>query len=296
MKYKLLLGCATLAAAVVTLAPGQSEAPRARFHHVMLNVRDPQAAADFYTSKFWAEKAKFRGVEDAVWAQKSWLRFRKVAAAPPLEIVSPIWHIGWGAEDMHKEYAKQVASGTKFETPLSDITDMVGGFPFFYAYVQSPDNALIELNTAAHHQFGHLHLLSDDPPAAAEWYVKHFGIRGHAGRGREARFFRGHQISPSASLMMDNVNIILFPKQYAYHQWPDLWRNRTAFESPRGRAIDHVGFSVDDLDAKLKELAAAGVKIIEPAKLDPATKARAAMIEGPDRIAIQIVEGHPVKP
>ena len=57
---------------------------KAHFHHVHLNVTDPKAAADFYTSKFDCEKAQFADKQDAVWAQKSWLLFNKVKTAPKL--------------------------------------------------------------------------------------------------------------------------------------------------------------------------------------------------------------------
>jgi hypothetical protein len=42
--------------------------------------------------------------------------------------------------------------------------------------VEGPDRALIELNTANHHRFGHLHLFSEDPVAAGQWYARHFGL------------------------------------------------------------------------------------------------------------------------
>jgi hypothetical protein len=54
------------------------------------------------------------------------------------------------------------------------------------------DRGLVELNTSSNHQFGHLHLFSEDPVAAGEWYSKHFGIprRGTAPVSREPRFYR----------------------------------------------------------------------------------------------------------
>ena len=67
---------------------------------------------------------------------------------------------------MPATYQKQLNSGTKFNTPLTDISDLVNSPGFYYAYVEGPDHALIELNTANHHHFGHLHLLSEDPVSA----------------------------------------------------------------------------------------------------------------------------------
>ena len=64
-----------------------------------------------------------------------------VAAGAALgKIVSPIWHMGWGAEDMKASYQKQLDMGTKFFTPL---TPLPWASPnFYYAYVEGPDHAL----------------------------------------------------------------------------------------------------------------------------------------------------------
>jgi hypothetical protein len=151
-----------------------AQMPPARFHHIHLNATNPAAALSFYTTKFDCEKAKFTGEWDAVWAQKVWILFNP-ATAPPSAITSAFWHFGWGAEDMRSKYQKQVESGTKFETPITDISNLANFPGFYYAYVDGPDHALIELNTASHHHLGHVHLLSADPVAAGEWYMKYFG-------------------------------------------------------------------------------------------------------------------------
>src|SRR5215510_14884792 len=103
---------------------GQQPMPEAHFHHLHLNTTDPKAAIEFYTSKFDCEKARFAGLLDGVWAQKSWILFNKVEKAPPWELTSAIWHFGWGAEDMKATYEKHVAAGTKFFTPLTYISDI----------------------------------------------------------------------------------------------------------------------------------------------------------------------------
>jgi len=260
------------------------ETSKAHFHHIHLNATDPAAAIDFYTRKFDCDKARFNGAE-AVWAQKSWILFNKVAAAPPSEIVSAIWHFGWGAEDMPTAYEKQVASGTKFETPVTDISDLAGKPPgsFFFAYADGPDHALIELNTAPHHRFGHVHLLSDDPVAAGEWYKRHFGMTGYISP-RTPRVYRGFHVEPVASLQMDNVNVIIFPAEYARDAWPALWRDRQRFESTQGRVVDHLAFRVENLAETLARLRQADVRITEQTK-------GTAFIEGPDRIRIELVDG-----
>ena len=277
--------------------------PNAHFHHLHLNATDPGAAIEFYTTKFDAEKAKFAGLSDAVWTQKSWILFNKVNTPPVSDITSTIWHFGWGAEDMKATYEKQLASGTKFQTPLTDISD-IGASPdsktpprmgfFFYAYVDGPDHSLIELNTAQFHRFGHIHLLSEDPPAAGDWYVKHFGGT-NLRKTTQTRIYRDVQIAPSASLNLDNVNIIIYPVQYARtSKWP-YWDNRQTFESTQGHVVDHIGISVDHLDDAMAKLKAAGVKILAEPRSVANGKIKFAFIEGPDKMRIEIIEGHALK-
>lgn len=269
--------------ALAALAASGVLAAQARFHHVHLNSTDPAAAVRFYTSKFDCEPAAFGG-RPAVWAQKSWLLFDKVKQAPPHETDSAIWHIGWGAEDMPAVYKAQVGGGTKFHTPLTDISDLTGTPGFYYAYVDGPDHALIELNTARHHHFGHLHLFSADAAAAAEWYAKYLGVKPRLPRSREPRYYKGFQVGPSASFTIDNVNVIIFPGGYRGHD---------RYRSTRGTVFDHVAFSVDDLKPFLAQ---PGMKVLaKPGRMKGGSQ-RSVLVEGPDQVAIEVVEGHARKP
>jgi len=176
-----------------------------------------------------------------------------------------------------------------------DISDLAGKPPgsFFFAYVDGPDHALIELNTASHHRFGHVHLLSEDPVAAGEWYKKHFGLTGYI--GRQPRVYRGVHVEPLASLVMDNVNIIIFPVEYARDATPDLWKDRKTFESTKGRVVDHLAFGVEDPRETLARLQDDGAKVTEEVANTGAGKIRSAFIQGPDRIRIELVEGQAYK-
>ena len=291
----------TLVVAISVVAWAQDNPQlKAHFHHVHLNVSDPKAAADFYTSKFDCEKAAFADKSDAVWAQKSWLLFNKVKTQPKLDLTSAIWHIGWGAENMKETYAKQQTMGTKFFEPLSDISDIGGNVgakdTFFYCYVQSPDNALIELNTARHHNFGHLHLFSADPVSTAEWWGKYFGVRLSPAlkspNARKPRIYREVQIGPSASFNVDNVNVIIFPIEYPKKAYANQWQGRTNFDTTKGKSIDHIALSVDNLAETLKQMKADGVKVVQEIKPIKGTKIKSAFIEGPDNILFELVEGH----
>jgi catechol 2,3-dioxygenase-like lactoylglutathione lyase family enzyme len=251
----------------------------AHFHHLQLNVTDPVSARAIYTSRFACEGATGDGIR----IHSGWLYLRKVKKAPPSAIASSIWHFGWGAEDMRRAYQEQLSKGTAFDTPLTDISDLARTSGFYYAYVKGPDGALIELNTANHHRFGHLHLLSADPVAAGLWWAKHFGVAWPAaGRApsREPRFYKGFQVAPSVSFTLDGVNVIIFPVEYL--------QRPASLRSTRGRVVDHVGLRVDDLEGTLGRLRAAGVRVLKGVTRE--RYGRVALIEGPDRLAIQLVE------
>lgn len=246
-----------------------------RLHHIHLNSTDPERAISFYTAKFEAERKTYQG-QPAVWANGSWLLFTKTATAPKSAINSGIWHIGWGGgEDMKSTYQKQLAMGSKFYTPLTDLSDQCdgkgGNEKFLFAYVDGPDHALIELNTtpAGNHRFGHLHLLSDDPVAAGEWYVRHFGMTRRA-EVRETRYRCGRRTAPSVSLMAGEINVIIYPSG------PE----RTVTESSAGHTIDHFALTVPNLKEALARI---GAKTLR-------ADAKSALIEGPDKVLIELLE------
>ena len=267
-----------------------SSAAQAHFHHVHLNSTDPRAAIEFYTTHLSGERAIFDGA-DAVWTQASWLLFNKVKQPPPSEVVSPLFHIGWGAEDMKAEFERQMKLGTTFQTVLTDGVELFGAGTRdrnFFMYLDGPDHVTIEVQSAMHHDFMHVHLFSDDPVAAAAWYQQHLGIATRT-KLETVRAFRGIPTGPSASMQLDNVTFWLYPTAHAKALYGGQWKGRTGFATNRGRVLDHVAVSVDDLDATLARLKQEGVKVVSgPRKVDGL---RSAFIEAPDRMELEIVEG-----
>lgn len=275
----------------------------AHWHHVHFNSTDPQAAIQYYTKHFDAKPARFAGLMDAVWTQRSWLLFTKVSSKPSTARDTAIWHIGWGAPDPHAEFKRQTELGNKFFQPLTDIATGLGGQPgrFFYMYVESPDGTLIELNTARTDNFGHMHLFSADPIAAGDWYIKFFGATGRPLSTPETlrtprMSLTGLQVGPSSSIYLDNVNIIIYPLQYSQKAYAADWEpGQTELASTRGNVNDHVGISVPNLDEALQVLRAQGVKITQEPRAVQG-KFKFAFIEGPDRIAIELIEDHSEQP
>jgi catechol 2,3-dioxygenase-like lactoylglutathione lyase family enzyme len=257
--------------AIAALASAQD----IRFHHIHLNAEDPARAARFYTERF---NATLDAPNNAVQlGDGKLLLFQKAPAPIKQKPPTAFWHFGWGAPDMKAEYTRQIALGTVFDTPLTDISDIFGRTapePFLYAYVAGPDGALIELNTARSNKFGHIHLFSRDPLAAAAFYEKHLGWR-VASKNPNKVLYRGFQIGPTASLAKDAINLIIFPAEYLA---PNL-----DFVSTKGRTVDHIAFSVPDLKAFAQSLKSAGLSLT-------AESPAAIELEAPDKILIEILQ------
>jgi len=109
--------------------------------------------------------------------------------------------------------------------------------------------------------YDHIHLNVPDTTAAATWYEKHFG---------------GKRITEAPDRLMFGSTRFMFLKK------------ADALPS-EGSAIDHVGFSVADLDATLKALAGDGVKITSPAR-EIEGLFKIAFIEDPWGTKIEIVQ------
>ena len=75
----------------------------------------------------------------------------------------------------------------------------------------------------------------------------------------------------------------LFDISISIRPWPG-----GGLVSTRGHVVDHWALSVADLDSTVTRLKSEGVKFLE--EIHPWGNMRAAMIEGPDRVAIELVE------
>ena len=276
-------------------ASATATAPVYHFHHVHLNTVNAKAAVGFYATHFNAEPVTFAG-QPAVRAQGKWLLFNEVKSPPAWPVVSSLYHIGWGAPDVKTTYQRLKGQGVPFATPLTDISQVIeadSGRTFF-AYVDGPDHVIVEINSASDDSFQHVHFLSDDPVSAGQWYMKHFGaVSANPNPSREARTHNGLQIYPYIGAKLDGVQFWWYPKAFGQGSYPDAWKGRTAFASPRGRVIDHIAFSVAGLDGALARLEADGVKVLQRPK-PTLGGLRSAFVAAPDGVELELVETAPV--
>ena len=251
------------------------------FHHVHLNATNPSAAIDFYTKSFAVTKKVSLAGWDGVQSETMYLLFNQVSRPPAASLESAIWHFGWGSTAMESDYQKHLAHGITFATPLTRLNPNL-----LFAYMKAPDDALVEINTANTNAFLHVHLVSAAPLCAADWYIKHLGATTRAQRtgACEVPFAApseplGVIRSPATAVRLGEVSLIIYPQQHP-----------AALISPRGRVVDHFALSVPDFNATLERLQKAGVKVLEPPHRFGKSQTRAVMIEGPDRMAIELVE------
>jgi hypothetical protein len=302
-----------------------------RFHHVHLNSVNPTAAAEYYPKAFTtASKTTFNG-DEAVKTGTVYLLFTKVNTPPPTAPQSAIWHFGWNTPDsrayLEKFHALKLEVVPMYADPESRVveisSDVLGTFPTTarlmelraqgaqpsrvggFQYLRGPDGALVEnAGNSPTEYFNHVHLFHEEPVCAQQWYVRHLGVGG-AGRGRGApaapagdagtpppdckrpydevtrpAFDKGGMVrNPAGTVPVnDMVSILIRPRHGPY-------------VSPRGQVIDHFALSVPDLPGTIARLKSEGVKVTE--EIHPWGTMRAAMIEGPDMVAIELVEAVP---
>ena len=220
---------------------------------------------------------------EAVQSADMYLLFNKVTKPPPTAPDSAIWHFGWGSPDMEADYHKHLAAGVAFQTPITKL-----GSGTLFAYMKAPDGALVEINTSQTRAFIHVHLYSDAPLCAAEWYQKNLGAVSRANAQRtgpcEVPFAApseplGVIRSPATTVRIGEINLIIYPRQ-----------RPGPLVSTRGHVVDHIAVSYPDVAAALERLRKSGVKVLEEVHPFGNGNSRAAMIEGPDSIAIELVE------
>src|SRR5215831_21255701 len=73
---------------------------------------------------------------------------------------------------------------------------------------------------------------------------------------------------------------------------PEAWKGRDSLESSQGHAIDHIGFSVENLDQTLERLKKDGVKVTEEPRSLFNGQLKYAFIQGPDHLRIEVLEDH----
>ena len=302
--------------------------PTPKFHHLHLNSTNPDAAIDFYTRQFpsttkgsWGGFSALKSPNDVM------VLFTRVKAPPMSEPQSAIWHFGWHVTEARHSLETYKTRSEVELLPLyttdeggsvlisSDTWPSIGNVLGLtkaqiaeakansvrpaggggFAYMRGPDDALVEY--AGNHpteRFNHVHLYQEDPIGALDWYQKHLnapmrpgyaptpiGPDGRVARGTDRTWpalnREGMFRSPRAGVEFGDVSMMWYANQ-----------GDRPLASSRGQLQDHIALSVTDLDAWIDKLRGERVTFLEePYQLGDA---RAVMIEGPSREALELVE------
>ncbi len=117
-------------------------------------------------------------------------------------------------------------------------------------------------------EWHHVHLTTTNGKAAAAWYIKYFGGR---------LVTEGPYAGTFTTLDYGNALIRFFEKE-------------PGFEGSVGGSIDHIGFSVADVEAKVKEMEAAGVKVLSPSRYVETGKFHFAFVTDPWGVKIELID------
>jgi catechol 2,3-dioxygenase-like lactoylglutathione lyase family enzyme len=201
----------------------------ARWHHLHLTAPDPAAAADWYAQQLDGRRHAVGEYELAVFDGQpatsffTWYRGHAYAASQG----SVVDHHGWSVPDLGATMERLVAAGaTALDGPRT-----VGDVGLKISFLEDPWGSKLELlEDADLLGFHHVHVVTPDPASERDWWLDRFG-------GEAARF-KG---------LVDGI------------RHPGFWilfrESPEATAPTTGRAIDHLGLRVDDVDAACRALA-----------------------------------------
>jgi len=308
----------------------KTEAPPAPgFHHLHLNSMNPETAIAFYTKAFPStSRSTWNGIPALKSPNNVLVLFTKIDQPPATQPQTAVWHFGWHVTSERTAMARLRSDGVTL-LPLyttdesgtvninSDTWPGTGGVlgltraqieearrnnvkpaggPGF-AYIRGPDDALIEVQgDMPAERFNHVHMYQEDPFCAQLWYQKHLNAAVSQGRrGGEPRSEANCKVPRGADKTWPALEVDgMYRTPAAGVTFGDVamnWYMRQGdrpLVSTRGHLADHVALSVANLDTWIAKLGGEGVKMLEgPYKVGDA---RAIMIEGPSREAIELIE------
>ena len=198
---------------------------------------------------------------------------------------STVNHVGLGSENVQKVFEKLDSSGVKFDKTVLRTSPLNGQHVFD---VNTPDGVMIEITEEAGVapypklpagvpvESNHMHMFvaKEFRKDVQAWYVKMFG--------GEPWEMRGEYIVslPGAKFMR------IAPCGSEYSACLESGPAPT-----RGRALDHIGFEVKNLQAFCKRLEAEGVKFVQPYSKSRHKGFASALFTDPWGTSIELTEG-----
>ena len=259
-----------LVAAVATLVAIPAIARAADYHHVHITASAPSEGVRWYEQHLDCEPVADRS--DAADCAGVELVFVVQPAIGSTQGTG-VNHIGFSYPDLTAKMAELEAVGVRGSGVRmqrfpdgSTLRDVPGLFKL--GFVFDPWGTRIEMvEDPERLGFHHIHLSATDPAATLAWYQDVFGGETASLKGR------------LDGLLFDDV-------------WVLVSEAESIPATTQGRAIDHIGFSVPDLDAAAADMRRKGIVFqTEPEVPEGGrTSAKRAFIVGPDNVRLAVVE------
>jgi catechol 2,3-dioxygenase-like lactoylglutathione lyase family enzyme len=271
----LALGAALPAAAQTIVAEG----PVVYGHH-HFNTTDMAAQKRFYVDTLGGTLATIgTNSLEVITFPNVFLFFRPMQAPTGGTIGTTVNHVGFSVPDLKPVVAKLKAGGFRMITAESvaatvQITDDIAAASptTNIAFVLGPEDVKVELVEVraqqAPIQLHHVHFFGEQQTEMQAWYAKTFGAAAQPAVPGQA--FVTAQL-PGVTLSFS--------------------RSPAATVGTTGRALDHIGFEVKNLEAFTKKLEADGIPLTVSYRTVPALNIAIAFIQDPWGTNIELTEG-----
>jgi len=226
------------------------------YDHMHFDATDPAGAVAWYAKYL---PARLGATPDRVVIGRTIFAFAKVDNPLP-SAGSAIDHIGISVPDVDAKMKEFEAAGAKVTMPARTVA----GLPKA-GFVQDPFGITIELlQDPETPGFHHVHLRVPDPDAELKWFFENYGGERIKWKGRVDAV---KYTNPTVLLLADKSDNVT-PSQ--------------------GHAIDHLGWAVTNVDAKVSELGSKGLKTEPPRGV---RNLRVGFVFAPGGVRIEMVQG-----
>ncbi len=275
----ILVVLATAAPITVAAQTLTAEGPIIYGHH-HINTTDVAAQKKFFVDTLGGKLATIgtNNVE-TVEFPGVFLLFRSTETAPGGTIGTTVNHIGFSVPDLKPVVAKIKANGFKMITTdsvaatIKVTDDIAAASPTTnIAFALGPDDVKVELVEVKAQttpiQLHHVHFFGEHNAEMQAWYAKTFGAAAQP------------QVPGQAFVTALLPGVIL-----SFSPSP------TPTVGTQGRALDHIGFEVRNLEAFTKKLEADGIPLTVAYRTVPALGIAIAFIKDPWGTNIELTEG-----
>ena len=275
-----------LGLSLLTVAPRASaqllvakDGPVVYGHH-HLNTTNMDAQKKFFVDALGGTVVKFgANQQEVIKFPNVLIFFRPMQAPTGGSIGTTVNHMGFSVPDLRPVVEKIKANGFKMITrtevaATQEVKDDVAALnaTTSIAFAMGPDDVKVEFvqvkAQTAPIQLHHLHFFGPQNTEMQAWYVKTFGAK-------------ARPANPGSAFVVADL--------------PGVALNFTPSPTPvvgtTGRAIDHIGFEVKNLEAFCKKLEASGVKLDVPYRKVPELGLGLAFLTDPLGAYIELTEG-----